>query len=171
VGFWRFRFDDKWVVLHRGQRREIGGVAVTVLAPPAHVEGLKINDQSLVLSLTFGENRLLFTGDMGRRGEEDVVVAANGTLASAVLKVPHHGSDTSSSPAFLDAVAPRYAIVSAGFENRFGFPHQSVLRRYSQRGCRIARTDLDGAVYLRLNERGEIDMATEKFNQGPRRRP
>lgn len=159
------------LVPHRGYQREIGGVAVTVIAPPAHAEGIKNNDRSLVLSLRFGPNRLLFPGDIERRGEEDVIAAADGTLASSVLKVPHHGSKSSSSPGFLDAVAPRYAIVSAGFGNQFGFPHAAVLRRYSERGCRIARTDLDGAVHLRLNERGEIDMATERSNQTTPRRP
>jgi len=150
------------VTVHRGEGRQVGGVAITVLGPPAAAAKRRANDDSVVISLTFGPNRVLFPGDVERRGEADLVAFAAGNLASAILKVPHHGSDTSSSAAFLDAVGPRYAIVSAGFENRFGFPHARVVQRYAQRGCRLARTDLDGAVLLTLEENGAIAVATQR---------
>lgn len=150
------------VALRRGDRREIGGVHIMVLGPSPHAEKVTANDQSLVLSLTLGQNRLLFPGDIEKRGEDELVAAVDGSLASVVVKVPHHGSNTSSSAGFLDAVAPRYAVVSAGFENRFHFPHQAVLGRYRQRGCRIARTDVEGAVSLSVNQAGKIDIAAGK---------
>lgn len=150
------------IALHRGDRRQIGAVAVAVESPPPQMEGFSTNDQSLVLSVAFGGTRVLFPGDIGMSGEADLVTAADGSLASAVLKVPHHGSDTSSTAPFLDAVRPGYAIVSAGFENRFHFPHERVLRRYTGRGCELARTDLDGAVHVRVDASGEIEMRRER---------
>ncbi|MFI5395110.1 MAG: DNA internalization-related competence protein ComEC/Rec2 [Candidatus Binatia bacterium] len=150
------------VALHRGDQRQIGGVHAAVQSPPQQPEGLRVNDQSLVLSLAFGGTRVLFPGDIALRGEENLAASTDGSLASTILKVPHHGSDTSSSPRFLDAVAPRYAVVSAGFENRFRFPHEAVLQRYGDHGCRIARTDLDGAVHVRVNAGGEVEMVTQK---------
>src|SRR5262249_25414499 len=127
-------------------------------------DGVRGNDQSLVLSLEFGGMHALFPGDIEERGEEDLVASSGGELASAVLKVPHHGSHTSSSARFLDAVAPEYAIVSAGFENRFGFPHPEVLRRYRASDCTVARTDLDGAVTVCIHPNGQIDML--RFRNG-----
>jgi competence protein ComEC len=152
----------KRVALHRGDRRQIGTVAVAVESPPPQMERFGTNDRSLVLSLAFGGTRVLFPGDIEMSGEADLVTAADGSLASAVLKVPHHGSDTSSTAPFLDAVRPRYAIVSAGFENRFHFPHKRALRRYTGRGCELARTDLDGAVHVRVDASGEIEMQRER---------
>src|SRR5207249_1154767 len=98
--------------------------------------------------------------------EADMVAAADGSLASAVLKVPHHGSHTSSSVGFLDAVAPRLAVVSAGFENRFGFPHRDVLGRYAAHHCVLARTDLDGAVQVRIGARGDIALSRQRDVRG-----
>src|SRR5262249_44634487 len=79
---------------------------------------------------------------------------------STVLKVPHHGSHTSSSARFLDAVDPQLAVVSAGFDNRFGFPHADVVRRYGARRCALARTDLHGAVSVRISLDGEVEIRT-----------
>ena len=150
------------VPLHRGDRRQIGAVEVVAESPAAQMNGFSVNDQSLVLSLGFGGTQVLFPGDIEMRGEEDMVAAADGALASAVVKVPHHGSGTSSTAPFLDAVLPRYAIISAGFENRFHFPHERVLRRYTARGCKLARTDLDGAVHVRVSAAGDIEMVRER---------
>jgi competence protein ComEC len=71
-------------------------------------------------------------------------------LDSTILLVPHHGSRTSSSKAFVQAVAPTISIVSCGWRNRFGFPHPDVLARYEAIGSRIFRTDINGAVHVRL---------------------
>jgi competence protein ComEC len=145
------------LVMHRGQVRRIGDLDVVVHAPAARHDGLRGNNQSLVLSLGFGGKRVLFPGDIEMSGEDDLVASADGALASAVLKVPHHGSHTSSSSDFIDAVGPQIAVVSAGFENRFGFPHADVLQRYAAHDCILARTDLDGAVAIRIGPNGQID--------------
>jgi competence protein ComEC len=72
-------------------------------------------------------------------------------LKSEILLVPHHGSRTSSTPQFIAAVAPRLAVVAAGYRNRFGHPKDEVLERYRQAGARIARTDLEGSIAVRLS--------------------
>jgi competence protein ComEC len=143
------------LALHRGERRWIGAVEAAVRSPPALQDGLKANDQSLVFSLAFAGRRVLFTGDIEALGERRLV-AADGMLSSTLLKAPHHGSRTSSSAPFLDAVAPRVVVVSAGWRNRFGFPHQEVLRRYAARQCLVLRTDVDGAVQVRVGADGAV---------------
>jgi len=144
--------------LRRGERRRLGAVDVTVHSPPERLDGWKDNDQSLVLALAFGPARVLFTGDIEAAGEANLIANADATLASQVLKVPHHGSHTSSSARFVDAVAPAVAVVSAGYENRYRFPHPDVLRRYAAHHSAVLRTDLDGAVQVRIDAAGHLDV-------------
>ena len=111
-----------------------------------------VNNDSLVLKLTYGDVRILFTGDIGRKVELKLVELGT-DLQAEIVKVPHHGSKTSSSAEFLDAVRPRYAIFSLGQRNRYRFPSDAVVERYSERGCYILRTDQLGAIRLRTDGR------------------
>jgi len=129
---------------------------MTVQGPPIDQAGMSDNDRSLVLSMAFAGQQLLFPGDIEAAAEDRLVTLSDGTLESVVLKVPHHGSRTWSSTRLLDAVRPRLAVVSAGRDNRFGFPHPEVLRRYAGRACTIARTDIAGAIQVRISARGRI---------------
>jgi competence protein ComEC len=124
--------------------RVLAGVRVEVLHPPADA-GLDVNDASVVLRLVYGEVSMLFSGDLERAGEERLVAHGAG-LASTLLKVPHHGSATSTTAVLVRAVAPRVAVISAGYDNRFGFPAASVLERLAAAGVTTCRTDRDGAV-------------------------
>ena len=108
------------------------------------------NDDSLVIKLSYGEVDVLFTGDIGEAAETRLI-ASGQDLRSEILKVPHHGSRTSSSAAFLDAVQPRCAIFSLGAGNRYQFPHPEVVARYEGRGCRLWRTDVSAAITLRTD--------------------
>ena len=108
------------------------------------------NDDSLVIKLSYGEVDVLFTGDIGKAAEARLI-ASGQDLRSEILKVPHHGSRTSSSVAFLDAVQPRCAIFSLGKRNRYQFPHPEVVARYEGRGCRLWRTDASAAITLRTD--------------------
>ena len=108
------------------------------------------NDDSLVMKLTYGEVDVLFTGDIGKNAESRLI-ASGQDLHSEILKVPHHGSRTSSSAPFLNAVQPRYAIFSLGQGNPYQFPHTEVVARYRARGCLILRTDAAGAITLRTD--------------------
>ncbi len=98
-----------------------------------------------MLRLSDGQVRLLLTGDI-ERGTEEELVAEHAPLAAEFLKVPHHGSKTSSTPEFLAAVAPRVAAVSVGEANPFGHPAEAVVERYENKGVRLLRTDRDGAI-------------------------
>jgi competence protein ComEC len=91
---------------------------------------------------------MLLTGDIERTGE--LALVRDGAARAAALLVPHHGSRSSSSDAFLAAVRPRLAVASAGYRNRFGHPAADVLERYGAAGARVLRTDRDGAITVRL---------------------
>jgi len=125
------------------------------VGPP---EGTSVNDASLVVRLLFGPRSILFAGDIEADGEGEVVGrrGAGQTVASDLLKVPHHGSRTSSSPEFLAAVQPRLAVISLGWKNRFHFPNEQVLARYRQGGTTLLRTDLMGAVTVRITPDGAM---------------
>jgi len=122
------------------------GVRGEVLWPPdAGPMAEASNDDSLVLRLMDGSVRFLLAGDIQERVEERLV-ADRAPLAADFLKVPHHGSKTSSTPAFLSAVEPRVAVISVGEANPFGHPSEDVIERYERAGVRLLRTDRDGAV-------------------------
>ena len=108
------------------------------------------NDDSLVIKLTYREVDILFTGDIGKRAEARLI-ASGQDLRSEILKVPHHGSRTSSSAQFIEAVEPLYAIFSLGQSSQYQFPHSDVVARYQARGCVQLRTDKAAAITLRTD--------------------
>lgn len=120
---------------------------IDVLHPPSGWSEPSLNDGSLVLRIRDGGTSMLFTGD-AEHGAETAMLFAPDVLAASVLKVPHHGSLTSSSAGFLAAVGPRAAIASAGADNRFGHPAPAVEARYRAAGIAFYRTDRCGAVTL-----------------------
>jgi competence protein ComEC len=135
-------------IIHQSRGAEFNwqGAEGSVLWPPANEPVGKIaNDSSLVLRLSDGQTHFLLTGDIEKQTEEELV-AEGVPLASDFLKVPHHGSRTSSTQEFLAAVAPRVAVVSVGAANPFGHPAPEIVERYEHDGIRLLRTDRDGAV-------------------------
>jgi len=134
----------------------IEGVKVEVmpLAPDAAVG---INDKSLVLRVSYGSRSFLFTGDVEALGEGYLSAMRN--MRADVLKAPHHGSDTSSTAAFLRAVRPRIVVISVGRGNRFGFPAAQSLERYARAGALVFRTDRDGAVEFTTDGR-DLEVKT-----------
>ena len=119
-------------------------------AASTHLMDQDKNDDSLVIKLTYGEVDILFTGDIGKRAEARLI-ASGQDLRSEILKVPHHGSSTSSSAQFIEAVQPRYAIFSLGQNSQYQFPHSDVVARYQARGCVQLRTDKAAAITLRTD--------------------
>jgi competence protein ComEC len=125
---------------------KIGGVRLRCLGPERDAAGLR-NNTSMVLLIGYGSTTVLFPGDIEAAGER-ALIEAGGGLHATVLKVPHHGSITSSSEAFLGAVNPELAVISLGYLNRFNFPAPDVIARYQALGIDLLRTDLDGEVEL-----------------------
>ncbi len=131
-----------------GRRWTWDGVAFEILHPEAadHARPLKPNALSCVLRVADASGRsALLAGDIEAAQEAALALRVGAGLRSDVLLVPHHGSRTSSSGAFLDAVAPAHAVVQAGYRSRFGHPAPDVLARYAERGVALARSDLCGA--------------------------
>ena len=106
-----------------------------------------INNNSLVFMLQYKSFRMLFTGDAGAEAEQRIL-AEGFDLHADILKVGHHGSAYSSTPEFINAVHPKYAIISVGRHNLFGHPAPGTIDRLRQSGATIYRTDEDGAVTL-----------------------
>jgi competence protein ComEC len=104
------------------------------------------NENSIILKVTAGDISYLFSGDAEKKAEEAAVNAHSNKLKSTVLKSGHHGSNTSSTHAFLDMVEPKYAIISVGEGNPFKHPTQAILDRYEYLGIKAFRTDKDGTV-------------------------
>jgi competence protein ComEC len=132
--------------------KSINGVRLVPLFPGGHLPLIGCggdNDASLVLKIQHGRITFLFPGDIEAAAEKHLVERYGTLLKSTILAAPHHGSGTSSTPAFLERVSPRCVAISAGYRNRYHAPHASVLARYRALGARIYRTDLQGAVIFR----------------------
>jgi len=140
--------------LRPGQRCEAGqawnwdGVHFEVLHPTADDYELarRSNALSCVLRISNGRQSVLLAGDI-EAGQESQLLMRGAPLQADVLLVPHHGSKTSSSAAFLDAVAPQLALVQAGYRNRFGHPAPAVLARYAEHGIRVVDSARCGAAH------------------------
>ena len=132
-----------------GQHWTWDEVRFTVLQPTVAHYALpqrKSNDLSCVVRIDSAHGVVLLTGDLEARGEQELVRRDAAALKADVLLVPHHGSRTSSTPAFITAVEPDIAVYAAGYRNRFGHPRPDVVARYDEAGSRGYRTDLDGAL-------------------------
>ncbi len=123
----------------------IGLARVRILNPDSGFSPAGENDRSIVLKIEYGGFSVLLTGDI-ERGAEQAIAAPE--IRSTLLKVPHHGSRTSSTAAFLDAVAPEAAVISVGRRNVYGHPAPEVVAAYEARGARLYRTDRDGAILV-----------------------
>lgn len=139
----------------------LGEATITMLGPVK--EYSEPNDTSIVLRVDFGETSLLFTGDMERAAEEDLL-ASGAHLSATVLKVGHHGSNTSSTYPFLRAVSPSYGVICCGVSNDYGHPNEDVLSRYRDADARLFRTDVQGHV-IAVSDGQEVTFTTQK-NEG-----
>jgi competence protein ComEC len=134
-----------------GTRWEWDGVLFEFLHPGPGALRARRNDLSCVLRVSANGGSILLTGDIERSAEAQIIERRP---KADVMLVPHHGSRTSSSAEFIAAVAPRWAVVTAGYRSRFGHPSGEVLARYRAAGVRVMRTDLDGAVHVLLEMHG-----------------
>ncbi len=134
-------------LLIRPATRVVGSMQVTTMLPSHGFRRAPENNASVVLRVAGEGERVLLTGDLEREGELDLL---DRDLRATVLKVPHHGSRSSTIPPFLERVAPRIALISCGRDNLFHHPHDEVLERLAGAGVRTWRTDKDGSVTLKI---------------------
>jgi competence protein ComEC len=124
----------------------LGNARCTVLAPNSATY-TDLNNYSIVIKVVFGSNSFLFTGDAQTQSEQEML-ARGYNLQADVLKVGHHGSDTATSPAFLAAVKPKYAVIEVGAGNDYGHPHAVTLQKLAAAGVTVYRTDLNGNITI-----------------------
>jgi competence protein ComEC len=135
------------MIVARGDRFEIGGADVRILHPVVGEEFAgSANDASVVMRIVYGSHEFLLTGDIERAAESDLVDSQPEALGSRVVKVPHHGSRTSSTTKFVEMVRPGLAIISVGRRSRFGHPHPEVVERWSNAGARVMTTGEKGTI-------------------------
>jgi competence protein ComEC len=140
-----------------GQRWEWDGVRFEMLHPAFAsyaVKRMKANDRSCVMRISASGKRILLTGDAEARSERAMLARDAQALRAEILVVPHHGSTTSSTEAFIAAVRPETAIFTVGYRNRFRHPRAAVVQRYVDRGTQILRSDTHGAVLLEVGSQG-----------------
>jgi competence protein ComEC len=155
--------------LAAGRSFDFGGAHIQVISPPAgYVPGdSPTNNDSLALRVTYGQRSLLLTGDMEKPMERSALAGAE-PLRADILKVGHHGSNTSSIDPFLDAVSPEFAVISDGYENTFRHPHPLVLHRLEAHHARVLRTDQDGLITVRTDGH-RISVETFRLKQASER--
>ena len=131
-------------IIQAGDTIRFGAVELSVLWPPPG-DHLSNNNDSIVLRLQFGERSILLTGDI-EKAAEGSLVASQQPLSVDVVKVPHHGSKTSSTEAFVLATKPTLAIVSVGRNSMFGHPHKEVVERWQASGATVLTTGTSGTI-------------------------
>ena len=141
-----------------GDSFTLGESYVEFLGPQKDYDDL--NNNSIVMKVTYGDTSFLFTGDAEREAEKDIIDAGY-DLSADVLKVGHHGSSSSTSYVFLREVMPEYAVISCGKDNSYGHPHKETMSRLKDAGVKTYRTDESGHIVAASNGT-EITFSTEK---------
>ncbi|OGI70864.1 hypothetical protein A3C60_01715 [Candidatus Nomurabacteria bacterium RIFCSPHIGHO2_02_FULL_37_45] len=139
------------ILAKKGMRLDLGGGAVIdILFPDHDVFDWSSNDGSIVAKLVYGSTSVMLAGDSTMKTEKIIVVENSlATLKSTILKVGHHGSRTSTGEEFVKFVAPTYAVISNGRDNKYGHPHQETIHTLSSFGAKIFRTDLLGTIIIK----------------------
>ena len=127
-----------------GDTFKFGNANCTILSP-INSNSKDLNTYSIVMKIVFGNNKFIFTGDAQASNEEDMINKGY-DLSADVLKVGHHGSNTSTSQAFLDKVKPKYAVISVGKGNDYGHPTAVTMNRLESNGIKVFRTDENGSI-------------------------
>ncbi|WP_094549458.1 ComEC/Rec2 family competence protein [Petroclostridium xylanilyticum] len=135
---------------------------VQFLAPNAE-KYEELNNYSIVTKVTYGETSFLLTGDAEDVSEKEMLEKFGTGLKANVLKLGHHGSTSSTTPEFLKAVSPEYAVISVGKDNTYGHPHKETIGRLNKKGIKIYRTDKNGTVVM-SSDGQEISVWVEKEN-------
>lgn len=133
------------IVAKYGDEFDEGNAHFEILGPIKEYD--EVNDSSVVLMMTYGDNKFLFTGDQESDAEKDVI-SMGYDLNADVLKVGHHGSNTSSCQEFIDAVRPSIAVIEVGEGNKYGLPKDDIIMRIARSGATVYRTDKSGNIVV-----------------------
>ena len=150
-----------------GQQWQWDGVDFRMLHPPPQGR-YDDNNGSCVLRITNQGGSILLTGDIEKRAERQLIEQQRELLPSRILVAPHHGSKTSSTPEFINAVRPEYVLFPVGYKNRFGFPKEDVINRYQSMDAKLYNSAEHGAISFRLDAGGNI-LPPATFRQDNRR--
>lgn len=145
------------------ENKENDNTAFEVLAPVGD-DYDDLNNWSVVIRLVHGDCAFLFTGDAEKEAEADIL-SGGADVSADVLKAGHHGSSTSSSKKFLEAVSPRTAIISCGTDNSYGHPHKDTLEKFEAMGIEYYRTDISGTITV-YSDGESYRVQTEKESNG-----
>ena len=133
----------------QGAKLELEGIQGTFLAPIAD-KYEELNNYSAVIRLQYQDTVFLFAGDAEALVEKEMLVSnPSDWLKADVLKIGHHGSKSSTTDSFLEAVAPNYAVILSGKDNKYGHPHRETMDKLENRGIQTLRTDMDGTIVLK----------------------
>ena len=150
----------------------LGDAKFTINAPNSEKYD-DFNEYSVITKLVYGQNSFLFTGDAEQISEGEVV-ASGQDISADVLKVGHHGSNTSTTDAFLSAVNPKYAVIQVGAENKYGHPTENTLKKLKSKNIEMYRNDLDGniiavsdGVNITFNTVKTVDVKQSKPKETP----
>lgn len=142
-----------------GERLELdNGLYIEIVAPAKIYTDL--NNSSVVARFVHGENSFLFTGDIEAEAEADIL-ETRVDISADVLKIPHHGSRTSSTKAFVRAVSPSYGVYCTGADNSYGHPHDEVVERYDNFGVKTLRSDIHGNIVF-ISDGESLSLRFEK---------
>jgi len=159
-------------LVRTGYLMDWGGVRVDVIGPPTDAEGglfSETNDNSVALLLTYGSARILLAGD-AEANEEEYMASGSYTGPLSLLKVTHHGSNTSSTPLFLNRFTPKVAVIQVGADNSYGHPTPETLDRLRRTGARVFRNDEHGDVIVTIKDE-QLEVAVTKGFQAQAENP
>lgn len=120
-----------------------------------------LNNNSIVAQFNYNNFKMLFTGDIEKLAEQQILKAEKAEIRADILKVAHHGSKTSSIPEFIKAVRPKIALIGVGKNNTFGHPNQQTIKNLENIKCRIYRTDLHGEIIIKIDQKGRMNVKSK----------
>ena len=141
-----------------GEKFYLGDATFTIIAPTQETYE-NLNNYSVGLKMDYAGKSFIFTGDAEELSEKEMI-ASGINLQAEVLKVGHHGSQTSTHQAFLDAVNPEIAVISLSADNSYGHPHEEVQKRLATAKIPVYRTDESGTIVIHISSNGELDVVS-----------
>ena len=152
------------IYVKTGDSFKVDSLEFLVLHPQENfIDGDDLNNNAILFKMIYNNFSMLFTGDVEKIGEDSILknIKNKEILKSTILKVGHHGSKTSTSKEFLEAISPSYALIGVGKDNKFGHPNDEVIERLKERNIKIYRTDLCGEIKILVSKNGRIKIETK----------